>query len=177
MDRYYHKSLSLKTVIISILCSVLLCGCNTGEQRETNLIFRYKAINDSLHVFMNNVKDFPEAKGPTRIYIYTFCQEGHTFVTFQSYPGFIATFASRDTTSDWGSKVGLYRGKYVRVWYSSQTEYLFNNIVLSSIHLEGKDKLFLKENPGYSGEIIDLYFQEITYEVSNPRKIARYRNH
>ena len=73
--------------------------------------------------------------------------------------------------------MGLYRGKYVRVWYSSQTEYLFNNIVLSSIHLEGKDKLFLKENPGYSGEIIDLYFQEITYEVSNPRKIARSRNH
>ena len=158
-----------------IICLLPLCGCKRKYNISPKTIFKLNALNDSLNQFISCIEDFPEANAPTRVFIYAFLQDDRANVVIQSYPGLIRLFSSRDTSSIWSSRTGIYRGRYTRIWYSSSAEYLFKRRALTSMNLREEDRLFLKNNPGFSGEIIEAYFNERKYEVTNSISVKSVR--
>ena len=164
------KTIPLICFFICMIICISLFHRNANQYvTSPNNIFKYKALNDSLNLFIVGANDVPKANYPTSIYIYAFQRNNEDFVQLQSFPGY-ELFLDIDTSVVFWKR-GVYRDKYITIYTSQNMQYVFSKKGVRQLQLNHQDSLILKSKPYNFGELDDYYRRWKEYKITDKKQI------
>lgn len=168
----YIKIISRTLIICFILLAVGI-GCCPRNRLYPKSIFKSKMLNDSLDKFLLGSIDIPEANYPTVTYV---CvgrdYDGIPVVVLVSSPGH-HMWSMVDSSIVQIGNVGIYQGKFVRVFCAPSLRGLLQEKEINKLSLDKEEHLRIERTPRFLRE--GGYQRLIIYKLYSPGqiKIAR----
>ena len=160
----------LQIVLISFCIMITSC-CH--DRHDNQQLFEFKALNDSLELFISGAVDVPEANYPTCVYVFAYHADGRDYIDFQSYPGH-EMYVPLDSSMK-HYKTGIYHGRFLKVYLSNSMKKVFKTKTLKHLELNRQERAVLETVPvdlnGIWFEAENFYRRYKHYTLAAPDSI------